>query len=373
MSLFKTKREPYDFSQIIGSCTEAGRKAGVNWDNVNLADGSNKKAQELAAYFIQFHKNLLAAPTLDGLLEPNASYANQRTLELARDTTGKNKVLCTNLSHVSIERACHALRLEAIVLDASPENNYQLHEDQIQKAIAEHGKDIAAIVATCGTTQLGHIERFAEFDWIKQLRSEGIWLHIDAAYGGYIGSMQIHNKIKIPSADSITIDPYKFIGKPGVALLLVEKNKIPIPTVEYYTQLQYTFQTTLPAGPIAAWGQTVQDQGHISGLREIADQCVEIARQSAAELGRRGVPLIILPELSIVPIDLCSKERVDYLQRELSENGFSVGKVHIKGKEYETHGIRIVVTPKVNPELMYGTAYRLVRKIGEVANCNFYS
>ena len=56
LGLFRARREPLDFAQIVGSCTDDGRRAGASWDNVNLADGSNEKAQELARYFVNFHK-----------------------------------------------------------------------------------------------------------------------------------------------------------------------------------------------------------------------------------------------------------------------------------------------------------------------------
>ena len=364
LGLFRTRREPLDFAQIIGSCTDDSRKAGTSWDNVNVADGSNKMAQELARYFIDFHKGLLEVPEMEGLLEPSASLANYRALELARNTTGKNKVLCSNLSHVSIARATDSLRLELIVLDIDP-RNYQVSDEEVARAISEHGNDIAAIVSTYGTTQLGHIERLAQNELVRQLRSEGAWLHVDAAYGGYIGKLSRHLKAEIPEADSITIDPYKFVGKPGVALLLVDGEKRQTPTVDYFVHAPNTVHTTLSAGPIAAWGKTVSDCGDVYGLREIADQCVEIAKLSANDLRRKGVSLIHFPEMSIVPVALGSPKEVDYVHTKLLSEGFGVGKVHVVGRDYEVNGVRMVVTPKVNPDWMYGTASKLVDKIAE--------
>ncbi len=302
---------------------------------------------------------------MEGLLEPSASLANYRALELARNATGKSKILCSNLSHVSIARACDSLRLEPIVLDAD-RAGYQVTNEQVARAISDHGKDIAAVVSTYGTTQLGHVERLAESDLVKQLRSEGAWLHVDAAYGGYVGKLSKHIKANIPDADSITIDPYKFVGKPGVALLLVDRAKAPKSNVEYYVHSPLTVHTTISAGPVAAWGQTVKDCGDIYGLREIADQCVEIAKRSGSELQRYGIPLVHFPEMSIIPVALGSPEEVDDVHNRLLDGGFSVGKVHILGRDYEVNGIRMVVTPKVNPERMYGTASALVQEIAKL-------
>ncbi|MBI4439747.1 hypothetical protein HY638_02135 [Candidatus Woesearchaeota archaeon] len=367
LGLFRARREPLDFSQIVGSCTYNGRKAGASWDNINLADGSNDGAQRLAGYFIDFHKELLGTPNMKGLLEPSASLANYRALELARDATGRNKILCSNLSHISIARAADSLRLEPIVLDVDT-NDYQVSDGQLSRAIAEHGRDIAAVVSTYGTTQLGHVERLAESELVKQLRSEGAWLHVDAAYGGYIGKLSRHVMVEIPDADSITIDPYKFVGKPGVALLLVGREEAPTPNVDYYVPSPHTLHTTLSAGPVAAWGQTVKDCGDVYGLREIADQCVEISKRAGDDLRRKGVSLIHFPEMSIVPVALGSQEEVEHVHTQILNEGFSVGKVHIKGRDYEINGIRMVVTPKVNPDLMYGTASNLVDKIARLTS-----
>lgn len=364
IGLFGVKREPLDFAQIVGSCTDGGRKAGASWSNVNLADGSHERAQELAAYFINFHKRLLGVPTMEGLLEPSASLANYRALELARNATGKSKVLCSNLSHLSISQAADSLRLELIVLDVNP-TSYQIADEDVARVMKKHGKDIAVVVSTYGTTQLGHVEKLAESDLVKQLRSEGAWLHVDAAYGGYVGKLSRHVTAEIPDADSITIDPYKFVGQPGIALLLVNGEKAPRPSVAYYTNSPYTVHTTLSAGPVAAWGQTVRECGDVYGLREIADQCVEIAKLCGNRLRRKGVPLVHFPEMSIVPVALGSHEETDYVHGMLLDEDFNVGKVHIEGRDYEVHGIRMVVTPKVNPDLMYGTALKLVDKIAE--------
>lgn len=362
--LSRARREPIDFAQIIGSCTEDGRKVGALWDTINLADGLDESAQALARYYIRFHKELLGVANMEGLLEPSASLANYRALELARDATGRNKVLCSNLSHISIAQAIHSLRLEPVVLDVDPKN-FQVSDEQFAGAISKHGEDIAAIVATYGTTVLGHVERFAESEQVKQLRDEGVWLHIDAANFGYVGTLSRHVKEIIPAADTITIDSYKFVGRPGVALLLVSEEKIPTHNVTYYDHSPHTYHTTLSAGPVAAWAQTVKDYDDICGLQELANQCVEISRSVGNNLQTQGINLVHIPELSTVPIALGSHDEVGHIHGQLLKTGFSVGKIHINARDYEIHGIRIVVTPKVNPEQIYQTVSKLADKIVE--------
>ncbi len=365
ISCFTAKPEPFDFCQIIGSCTEDGRLAGASWDHMNLADGSHKRTQELACYFIEFHRTRLNVPNFEGLLEPSASLANYRALELARQKTGRNKILCSTLSHISVARACASLGLEPIVLDID-KNSFQIDDLHIAQAISNHGKDIAAVVSTYGTTQLGHIEQLGFSSQIQQLRNEGVWLHIDAAYGGYYATFSTTSRKHLPPADSITLDPYKCIGKPGVALLLLDPAHLSQSSAPYYISSPYTHHTTLSAGPIAAWAQTLRDCGGYCGVREIVDQCTSIARHSALALQHKGVPLLCFPELSIVPITYTSCEELVYVHTSLRESGFSVGKISIPHRDAPVYGIRIVITPKVNPEKMYSKALDLVKKISMI-------
>ncbi len=224
-----------------------------------------------------------------------------------------------------------------------------------------HERELAAIVSTYGTTQLGHIELLAENEKVQELRKKGVCLHVDAAYGAYIGNLSRHIQRVIPPADSVTIDSYKFIGKPGLALLVLERDKKPTPTVPYYNQSPFTIHSTLSAGPLAAWQQTINDVNIV----KLADSSVELAKRCADDLTRLGVPLIEYPQMSIVPIRLKDQKQVKNIENHLLQEGYKVGLVRIEGKDYTINGIRIVITPKIDPELMYGSSSRLVNLIGE--------
>lgn len=79
---------------------------------------------------------------------------------------------------------------------------------------AEDRERLFAIVATAGTTNAGIID---ELDTIGTIcRSAGVWFHVDAAYGG--GALAApsvrHHFDGIDLADSITIDPHKWLFSP---------------------------------------------------------------------------------------------------------------------------------------------------------------
>lgn len=355
-------RPQYDFAQIKGSCEVAALRKSEAWAHAYISDGTDKGAQALADYYISFHRQLVGKPGMNGLIEPSASDANRLALELARDTTGRNKVLCTNLSHSSIAGALHTLRMEAVTLDAQPSLGYQVDKEELKKVISLEGDNLAAVVSTFGTTQLGHIERLAEFDLVRELRESGAWLHIDAAYGAYPG--RLARKIKIPEADSITIDHYKFAGIQGTALLLVDQQRTPHSDISYYKHSPFTTRTSLSAGPLAAWYFTTEALGQEAGLRELALGCRQVTRRVAQLVTNQGLKTILPPELTIVPIALPSKETAQRVQSQLLERGYAVGNVDIQGKDYATYGVRMDITPKVDPERQLWAAFLAVRMIG---------
>jgi glutamate/tyrosine decarboxylase-like PLP-dependent enzyme len=338
-----------NFEQLRGIYSEKSLEALGNWANVNLSDARDKPAQELAKYFVDYHRDLLQLPSrVSGSIVYSASAANERALELMRAKTGKTKVLMSNLTHApSLIQKAHAFGLEVVSLHAQPELEYQVSEEEFVKTVERHGaKNIAGIVATYGTTQLGSIEKIPYYDSVQEMRNQGVWLHIDAAFGGLLSAYSPNYISKrIPSADSITIDPYKLIGMQGCALLFGEEKILGKTDVNYYNHSPYTHVTTLSAGPVALWEQSVRDIGEVR-IGAIVDECIQNSRNIGRNLKQQGVQLIRNPLMHIVPIRLESKEQREELRDSLYKEGYLVGRVDIHGDRYERYGIRIVCSPR---------------------------
>ena len=94
----------------------------------------------------------------------------------------------------------------------------RLTGNDLRKAIEGLSADdrgrLFAIVATAGTTNAGIID---ELDAVGTMsRTEGVWFHVDAAYGGgALAAPSVRHLFKgIELADSITIDPHKWLFSP---------------------------------------------------------------------------------------------------------------------------------------------------------------
>ena len=342
-----------DYEQMLGLITPCAREISASWDDVNLASGDDNYVQKIGNYFLDFHAQLIHRPELSGLVESSGSKANERALKIAKAKTGKSKVLVSNLAHSSIQDAAVGQKdffvgigLEPVIVYADPTNGFQVDEDDLSAKISKHGKDIAVVVSTYGTTPLGHAENLAIRDSVKQLRKDGAWLHIDAAYGGCYTLFSTLITPTLPLADSYTLDPYKFVGKPGASLLLTDARNLRKGIIPYYEISPLTVDTTLSFGPVVAWIQMIKDYER-AGLRELANDCIVEARLAAATLRNAGIKVVYGPKMSVVPVALPSAAAAKYIRENLKQSGFKVGKLHLEGDNYLIDGFRFTVTPRV--------------------------
>jgi aromatic-L-amino-acid decarboxylase len=164
-----------------------------------------------------------------GNLTSGGMMANFIGLKLARDCVsddrtqhegvrGRWAVYASEERHVSIDKAVDAVGLGRTALRALPTDaEFRVRLDALEAAIAEdlrRGIRPLCIVGIFGTTNTGAI------DPVRELRAiadrEGMWLHIDAAYGG--GMLLSHawpmRNQGLELADSITIDPHKWFYAP---------------------------------------------------------------------------------------------------------------------------------------------------------------
>jgi glutamate/tyrosine decarboxylase-like PLP-dependent enzyme len=164
-----------------------------------------------------------------GNLTSGGMMANFIGMKLARDWASQDQiqqegvrerwaVYASDQRHVSVDKAVDAVGLGRAALRALPTDaEFRVRIDALEAAIAEdHQRGVRpmCIVGIFGTTNTGAI------DAVRQLRTiadrEGMWLHVDAAYGG--GMLLSHESPMrnrgLELADSVTIDPHKWFYAP---------------------------------------------------------------------------------------------------------------------------------------------------------------
>jgi aromatic-L-amino-acid/L-tryptophan decarboxylase len=166
-----------------------------------------------------------------GLLLSGGSNANLTALVAAREKLAPDGVDAACLyvgdhAHASVRKAARIAGFagDHVRVCASSDGR-RLDPQAVRVAVKQDladGLRPVAIVGAAGTTNTGAIEPLAE---LADLAADlGLWLHVDAAYGGFF-QLTARGRLRldgIQRADSITLDPHKSLFLPyGLGALLV--------------------------------------------------------------------------------------------------------------------------------------------------------
>ena len=124
------------------------------------------------------------------------------------------RVYVSDQAHFSFKRALGMLGFPTDTLVPLPaDGHFRLQAAPIAEAIARDkaaGLTPLAIGGTAGTTNTGSVDALADLADLAE--EEGLWFHIDAAYGGAV-RLSERDAPRVPAlqrADSVTIDPHKW-------------------------------------------------------------------------------------------------------------------------------------------------------------------
>uniref|UniRef100_A0A4X2L0U6 Cysteine sulfinic acid decarboxylase n=2 Tax=Vombatus ursinus TaxID=29139 RepID=A0A4X2L0U6_VOMUR len=180
----------------------------------------------------------------DGVFCPGGSISNMYALNLARyrrypDCKRRGlralpplAIFTTQESHYSLQKGAAFLGMgtDSIRLVKADERGKMIPEDlekQINQAEAE-GAVPLFVNATAGTTVLGAFDPLEAIAEVCQ--QHGLWLHVDAAWGGSVLLSQTHRHLLdgIKRADSVSWNPHKLLatGLQCSALLLRDTSNL---------------------------------------------------------------------------------------------------------------------------------------------------
>ena len=205
--------------------------------------GGNHAAVHLERQVLRWFAEMLGFPgDAGGLLVSGGSMATVTALAVARHVataggvrdrglarTGSPLVVYTSAEgHGCIRKAVELLGLGAEHLRAIPcDEAYRLRVPDLERAIdadAAAGLRPAAVVATAGTVNTGAIDPLA--DLAALCRHCGLWFHVDGAYGAPAVLVRDYRDQLAPIAlaDSVAVDPHKWLYVPVEAGLVLVRN-----------------------------------------------------------------------------------------------------------------------------------------------------
>jgi len=137
-------------------------------------------------------------------------------------------IYCSSESHHSIEKAARIVGLGKRSVIKIPVNddltiNTETLQNQIKIDKSNNRFHPFMIVGTAGTTGAGAMDNLKEISNI--CKEEGLWFHVDAAYGGGAIITDIKSIMKgVEFSNSITLDLHKFFSVPMATSLFLTSN-----------------------------------------------------------------------------------------------------------------------------------------------------
>jgi len=268
---------------------------------------------ELETVVVDWLRQGLGLPAeFDGLLTDTASTSTLIALAAARERSGLDaaaagltgrslapaRVYASAEAHSSVEKACMTLGLGRAALVRIPTDaTFALDPDALARAIEADraaGRHPVAIVATIGTTSSTAIDPLPAI--ADTAEREGLWLHVDAAYAGWVALIE---ERRAPfrgweRADSIVVNPHKWLFTPlDASLLLTRRPELLLAAFSLRPEYLRTLDRT---APVRDYNELQPQLGRrmralklwmqlrwfgIAGLRRRIEHHIELAQQFA--------------------------------------------------------------------------------------------
>jgi len=191
-------------------------------------------ATELESVALGWLRRLLGLPdTFEGVIYDTASIATMHALAAAREVAvpgvrergllgrpelPRVRVYCSEQAHSSVDKAMIAIGLGQQSLRKIPvDEAFRMRVDALETAIADDRRAgilpiaVVATIGTTSTTSVDPVDRIADC-----CAAHGLWLHVDAAYGGVAAMLPTHASLfaGVDRADSYVVNPHKWLFTP---------------------------------------------------------------------------------------------------------------------------------------------------------------
>jgi glutamate/tyrosine decarboxylase-like PLP-dependent enzyme len=170
-----------------------------------------------------------------GIFTSGGSMANLTALATARkvkcgEDFSKAIIYLSDQAHSSNIKAINILGFKKEQIRIIPTDiEFKFSINKLKNAIAKdkiEGLQPFCLIASSGTTNTGSVDPLEELSLI--CKAENIWLHVDGAYGAAAILSKNGKKLLkgIEKADSLTVDPHKWLFQPyEIGCLLVQNHK----------------------------------------------------------------------------------------------------------------------------------------------------
>ncbi len=232
-------------------------------------------------------------------------------------------VVCSSQAHSSIASAARVMDVDVITVPTDADG--VLRGDAVAEVLADVHQRVFAVVATAGSTNFGIVDDIAGV--AAAAHAHDIWLHVDGAYGlaGMLSPLARHLYAGVEQADSVIVDPHKWLFAPFDACALIYRDpeqgrRAHTQHAEYldtltdrsdYSPSDYAAHLTRRARGLPLWFSLATHGA--AAYREAVSASIVLARRIADEIATRpGFSLVREPQLGVVVFERDGWTRAEY-------------------------------------------------------------
>ena len=370
--LDKYKSTDFDFASghILGSmCCQPhplAREAYINFLETNLGDpelfsGTKKLESHLIKFFLSF---LYAPPTAEGLIVSGGTEGNITAMWIAKQLTHKKEVILPESAHFSFSKIASLMDLHLIEVPLT-----DAYTTDISKVEEKISNKTAAVIGIAGSTELGTIDPLPDLS--NLCADEHLFLHVDAAFGGFVIPFLQKLGYTVPNFDfqlqgvhTISVDAHKmgYSAIPLGALLIREGSWFDQISVDspYISAEKHTgLLGTRSGGPVAAAYAVTQYLG-MEGYTKVVQHCMEVTKYTSQRIQEIGLNLVLEPTMNVLGVKL---HKLSEIVEILASKGWKVNKMA------RLSSMRIVCMPQITKHIIdefIPVLEKTCRKVGEL-------
>ncbi|HJH32749.1 MAG TPA: tyrosine decarboxylase MfnA [Methanosarcinaceae archaeon] len=341
-----TKTRDTTYERVLSAmCTHPHKiavEAHMQFIEANLGDfGLFPGTHDLEKEVIRMMGDLMNGPSVHGYVTTGGTESNIQALRAMRNISNIRhpNVVVPESAHFSFDKIADMLEIKIRKAALNPE--FKVDMNSVRSLVDEH---TIGLVGIAGSTEFGQIDPIKEMSEFAV--EKGIFLHVDAAFGGFVIPFLKHPQpydFALDGVTSIASDPHKmgFSTIPSGGLLF--KDPVHLKHLQTHTpyltvDTQYSLTGTRSGATVAGTYAVMKHLGK-EGYQHIVDQCMELTHMIVTGARDIGIEPLIEPVMNVVALDVPDADSVRKRLRE--EFGWQVSITR------QPRALRLVLMPHV--------------------------
>lgn len=370
LDTFKEKDISFPSGRILGSMCTAPHpiayEAYQKFIDTNIGDPELFPGlKEIQSRLLSFVSDLLNAPSgSTGHIVSGGTEGNITAIWLIKKLSNKREIILAESAHFSFDKIASIMDIKLIKVPLT--RKYNMDISKVKKLI---NPNTAAIVSIAGSTELGTIDPIPELSEI--CIDENLFMHVDAAFGGYIIPFLQELKynvtdfdFKLPGVCTISIDAHKmgYSAIPlGMLFLRHDKwiNEISVESPYISSKKHSGIFGTRSGGPMAAAYAVTKYLGK-RGYRKMVENCMNVTKYTKDRIFDIGLDIVAEPTMNVLGVRL---KKLPEVVNNLTEYGWKVNKID------RLSCIRIVLMPQITKKIIdefIPDLKKVCKEVGEI-------